>query len=90
MNDDPALDLEIRILRSDRRNGSCSVDIRGPNDSRAEGRFRSPFTDEQTQDAIVALDLGRFDSGPARAFGESLFHALIRCDDRAGGSRTTL
>jgi hypothetical protein len=80
MNDDPALDLEIRILRSDRRNGSCPVDIRGPHDSRAEGRFRSPFTEAQTQDAIVALDLGRFDSAPAREFGESLFRALIRDD----------
>jgi tetratricopeptide (TPR) repeat protein len=80
MNEDPSRDLEIRILRSDRRGGSCPVVVVGRDDRRAQGRFRSPFTAAQVQDAIVALDLGRFEVGPALSFGSTLFRALIRDD----------
>lgn len=93
MNGDPAPadDLEIRIFRSDRRNGSCPVTILGRNDTTAVGRFRSPFTDAQLHDAILALELGQFDTEPAREFGEALFGALIDADiktvyDSSGGN----
>ena len=82
-------DIEIRIFRSVGK-GSCPVAILGENDSRAEGRFRSPFTAAEVQTAILALDQGRFDTDALRQFGHKLFRALIRDEvktvyDASGG-----
>lgn len=76
-------DLEIRIHRRARKNARCRVEIRGPGDRHAEGRFRSPFTQSELLEALAARDQGQIDTETARGFGAALFDALIREDVKA-------
>ncbi len=78
MADEDAPSLEIRILQSDRPDGSCPVLIEAADDRGDVGRFLSPFNEEQLAAANVALDAGQMDTESAREFGEALFGALIR------------
>jgi tetratricopeptide (TPR) repeat protein len=71
-------DIDIRLRASDHADGSCPVSISGPDDRRAEGRFRSPFSSEEIDRALAAMDQGTGDSDDAREFGERLFRALFQ------------
>jgi tetratricopeptide (TPR) repeat protein len=71
-------DIDIRLRASDQADGSCPVSITGPDDRRAEGRFRSPFSADEIDRALAWMDEGTGDSHDARAFGERLFRALFQ------------
>jgi tetratricopeptide (TPR) repeat protein len=71
-------DIDIRLRPIDQADGSCAVSISGPDDRRAEGRFRSPFAADEIDRALAWMDEGRSDSDDARAFGERLFRALFQ------------
>ncbi len=71
-------DIDIRIRRSDRPDGSYPVWIEGPDDRRAEGRFASPFSAEEVDRALGWMDEGTGAPTDARAFGERLFGALFQ------------
>jgi hypothetical protein len=62
-------DIDIRLRASDQADGSCPVSITGPDDRRAEGRFRSPFSADEIDRALAWMDEGTGDSHDARAFG---------------------
>jgi tetratricopeptide (TPR) repeat protein len=70
-------DVEIRIRSSDQPDGSYPVWIEGPDDRRAEGRFRLPFSAEEIDRALAWMDEGTGAPAPARTFGERLFRALF-------------
>jgi tetratricopeptide (TPR) repeat protein len=71
-------DIDIRLRPSDRPDGTCAVWISGPDDRRAEGRFRSPFSGEEIDRALAWMDEGTGAPAEARAFGERLFGALFQ------------
>jgi hypothetical protein len=71
-------DVEIRLRAIDRPDDSCSVSIAGPDDRRAEGRFRSPFSSAEIDQALAWMDEGTGNSSETRAFGERLFQALFQ------------
>src|SRR4029079_6456511 len=54
-----------------------AVEIIGQSDSRAPGRFRSPFSADEIRQAISALDVGHFEDERTKSFGAALFEALI-------------
>jgi tetratricopeptide (TPR) repeat protein len=71
-------DIDIRIRPSDQPDGSCAVWISGPDDRRAEGRFRSPFSPQEIDGALAWMDEGTGAPAEARAFGQRLFGALFQ------------
>ena len=71
-------DIDIRLRAIDQPDGSCPVSITGPDDRRAEGRFKSPFSPEEIQQALAWMDEGTGETADTKAFGERLFHALFQ------------
>ncbi|CAN5539608.1 hypothetical protein BH23CHL6_BH23CHL6_05940 [soil metagenome] len=75
-------DIDIRLSRSEDPDGSCRVSITGPDDRRADGLFRSPFSPTEIDDALAWMDLGTANDAPAKAqvreFGERLFRSLFQ------------
>jgi len=71
-------DIDIRLRPSDQADGSCQVSISGPDDRRAEGRFRSPFSAEEVDRALAWMDEGTGETADTKAFGERLFRAAFQ------------
>ena len=71
-------DVEIRLGLIDGADGSCPVWVSGPDDRRADGRFQSPFSAAEVDEALRWMDEGTPDTAAARGFGERLFVALFQ------------
>ena len=71
-------DIDIRLRAVDQPDGSCPVSITGPDDRRAEGRFRSPFSVDEIDRALAWMDQGTGETADTKAFGQRLFRALFQ------------